>query len=89
MRTEERRGKLGRRTEGDLLFSQEADFPSEVLVLEFGVVVAADVGVVEGVVVQTGQRGLVGWVLAQKRPRITGTVSSLGGGRWRLLGSAY
>lgn len=88
MRTEKQRGKSGRRTEGDLLFSQEANFPSEVLVLEFRVVVAADVGVVEGVVVQTGQRGLVGQVWAEKWPRITGAVSSLGGGRWRLLGPA-
>lgn len=72
----------------NLLFSQEADFPSKVLVLEFGVVVAADVRVVEGVVVQTGQGGLVGRVRAQKRPWITGAVGSLWGRRWRLLGSA-
>lgn len=62
------KGKLVKRTEGNLLFSQKADFASEVLVLEFGVVVAADVGVVKGVVVQTGQRGLVGRFWAQKRP---------------------
>lgn len=72
----------------NLLFSQEANFPPEVLVLKLGVVVAADVGVIEGVVVQTGQRGLVGQVRAEKWPRVTGAVSSLWGKRWRLLGSA-
>ena len=35
----------------NLLFSEPADFTFEVVVLEFGVVIAADVGVIEGVVV--------------------------------------
>lgn len=34
-----------------VLFSEVADFPFEVLILKFGVVVTADVGVIEGVVV--------------------------------------
>lgn len=34
-----------------VLFSEVADFPFEVFVLKFGVVVTADVGVIKGVVV--------------------------------------
>lgn len=69
-----------------MLFSKEADFVPEVLILKFRVVVAADVGVIEGVVVQTGQRSFVSGVWAQNWPRITGTISSLDS-RWRLLGT--
>lgn len=34
-----------------MLFSESADFPFEVFILKFRVVVTADVGVIEGVVV--------------------------------------
>lgn len=66
----------------DLLFSEVADFQFEVVILKFGVVVTANVGVVKGVVVQTGQRGFMSRVRTQKLPRITGPISSLGSG-WR------
>lgn len=70
-----------------MLFSEEADFPPKVLILKFRVVVTADVGVIEGVVVKTGQRSFVSGVWAQSWPGITGTISSLDS-RWRLLGTA-
>lgn len=35
----------------NLLFSEATDFPFKVFILKFGVIVTADVGVIEGVVV--------------------------------------
>lgn len=67
-----------------VLFSEAADFPFEVFILKFGVVVAADIRVIEGVVVEARQRGFVSGVWTQELPRITGSVCSLGSG-WRDL----
>lgn len=43
--------KKGVKGRDNLLFSETADFPFEVFILKFRVVVTADVGVIEGVVV--------------------------------------
>lgn len=67
-----------------VFFPQTVDFSFEVFVLKLRVVVTADVGVVEGVVVQTRQRGFMRRVWAQRLSWIAGPVSSLGHG-WRTL----
>lgn len=72
------------RTTDHSLFSEPTDFTLEILILKFWIVVAADVGVVEGVVIQTGQRGFMGRARCQGMAEITGSICSFLG-RWRGL----
>lgn len=73
-----------RRRGDDLLFSEAVDFTFEIFILKFRVVVTADVGVIEGVVVQTRQGGFVSGIWSQNLPGIAGSISTLGSG-WRGL----
>lgn len=73
-----------------VLLSEAVDLSLEVFVLELGVVVAAQVGVVEGVV-ETGQRCFMWGLRTWDLNRVAGSIGSgYGCGLWQrgaLLGS--
>lgn len=66
-----------------VLLSEAVDLSLEIFVLKLGVVVAAQVGVVEGVV-ETGQRCFMWGLGTRDLKRVTGSIGSrCGGGLWR------
>lgn len=69
-----------------VLLSKASDFPFEVFILKFRVIVAADVGVIEGVVVWTGQKCFVWGLWTDNLNWMTGSIGSLSGGWGTLFG---
>lgn len=59
-----------------MLFSEKADFAFEIFILEFGVIVTAEIRIIERVVVQIWKRGFVSGVWTQHLSQIIRWFSS-------------